>query len=374
MKRYIDLFCGAGGLSLGLEQAGFKVAFASDFDSICSNTYIKNRNLNPKKFFCGDIRFLNASHSDLISSLSGIDLVAGGPPCQGFSMANRQRVINDPRNVLYKEYLKFLKVISPKFFIMENVKGMLNKIDEIIEDFSTILGSEYNIAYSLFNVKDYGVPQNRERLIIIGNRIGVSTEDIINSIKSKSKYCPRFVLYDAIGNLPKLKPNRIKNNTSIENFDVGFFKVKFDYIRDNFYRFINGNKDINFLYNHKNRYNNDRDIEIYTRLPQGGNSLDPSISDIMPYTNRLDIFKDKYYKLKYNEICKTITSHMRYDCNMYIHPTQSRGLSPREAARIQTFPDDYVFYGAQNLWYKQIGNAVPVKFAEIIGKEVIKYL
>lgn len=374
MKRYIDLFCGAGGLSLGLEQAGFKVAFASDFDSICSNTYIKNRNLNPKKFFCGDIRFLNASHNDLISSFRGIDLVAGGPPCQGFSMANRQRVINDPRNVLYKEYLKFLKVVSPKFFIMENVKGMLNKIDEIIEDFSTILGSEYNIAYSLFNVKDYGVPQNRERLIIIGNRIGISTEDIINNIKSKSKYCPRFVLFDAIGNLPKLKPNRIKNNTSIENFDVGFFKVKFDYIRDNFYRFINGNKDIDFLYNHKNRYNNDRDIEIYTRLPQGGNSLDPSISDIMPYTNRLDIFKDKYYKLKYDEICKTITSHMRFDCNMYIHPTQPRGLSPREAARIQTFPDDYVFYGAQNLWYKQIGNAVPVKFAETIGKEVIKYL
>ena len=99
-----------------------------------------------------------------------------------------------------------------------------------------------------------------------------------------------------------------------------------------------------------------------------------SIADIMPYKSRNGIFKDKYFKLRFDDVCKTITSHMKFDCNMYIHPTQARGLSPREAARIQTFPDDFVFYGPQNSWYKQIGNAVPVKLAQVIGEEVIKYL
>ena len=128
------------------------------------------------------------------------------------------------------------------------------------------------------------------------------------------------------------------------------------------------------LYNHKNRYNNPRDIEIYRRLPQGANSLHESIADIMPYTRRNGIFKDKYFKLDENQICKTITSHMKFDCNMYIHPWEARGLSPREAARIQTFPDDYVLTGAQNSWYAQVGNAVPVKLAEAIGRGIIKFI
>ena len=94
----------------------------------------------------------------------------------------------------------------------------------------------------------------------------------------------------------------------------------------------------------------------------------------MPYTNRRNIFKDKYFKLDETKICKTITAHMQYDCNMYIHPWEARGLSPREAARVQTFPDDYVFMGPQNSWYAQIGNAVPVKFAEIVGLSIAEFL
>ena len=94
----------------------------------------------------------------------------------------------------------------------------------------------------------------------------------------------------------------------------------------------------------------------------------------MPYSRRNNIFKDKYYKLPKNKISKTITSHMKYDCNMYIHPDQSRGLSPRDAARIQSFPDDYIFMSSNNSWYEQIGNAVPVKMAELMGKSIIKYL
>lgn len=372
--KVIDLFCGCGGLSLGLEQAGFKVAFASDIDQNCATTYQKNFGIEESQMYVGDIRELNKRNDLLKSDFKGIDLVCGGPPCQGFSMANRQRIIDDPRNFLYKEYLIFLSKIQPNFFIIENVRGMLNKIEEIIEDISNVLGAKYNVSYNLFNVKDFGVPQSRERLIIIGNKIGVDSSKIIEEIKERSSSIKKHNLYDAIGDLPELKPNRIKNNSKAENDDIGYFCIEYKYAKTEFRTFINGDRKITKLYNHKNRYNNDRDIEIYTRLPQGANSLHESIADIMPYKSRNDIFKDKYFKLEYNKVCKTITSHMMYDCNMYIHPVQSRGLSPREAARIQTFPDDFVLYGPQNKWYKQVGNAVPVKFAQVIGEEVIKYL
>ena len=315
---------------------------------------------------------LNDNIEKFSNYLTDLDLVCGGPPCQGFSMANRQRLIDDPRNRLYKEYLRFLQFTMPKFFVMENVKGMQKKIDEILNDFKETLGGEYDIAYSVLNAKDFGIPQNRERFIVIGNRIGVKSIEIFNRIKSKTKKA--FSLSEAISDLPELKPNRTKNNHSLENDAIGFIEKEHSYKRTNFYKFINGDKSVRKLFNHKNRYNNDRDIEIFSRLPQGGNSLHNSISDIMPYTKRKDIFKDKYFKLKENDICKTITSHMKFDCNMYIHPTQSRGLSPREAARIQTFPDDFVFIGSQNSWYHQIGNAVPVKLAEIIGRSILEWL
>lgn len=372
--KMIDLFCGCGGLSVGFEQAGFSVSFASDIDPICSDTYMKNISLSIDHMFIGDIADLNLKYNAYSSFFQDIDLVCGGPPCQGFSMANRQRLIDDPRNYLYKEFLSFLEKTKPKFFVMENVKGMLNKIDEIVNDISNILGNSYNIHYKVFNAKDFGVPQNRERLILIGNRLGVSSVQIIEHIIARGAKLPRFSLKDAIGDLPKLEPNRRKNSTKIEDNDIGFFERSYIYEKTPFYLFINSDRELRTLYNHKNRYNNDRDIEIFRRLPQGANSLHPSIQDIMPYKSRNDIFKDKYFKLKYDDVCKTITSHMKFDCNMYIHPTQARGLSPREAARIQTFPDDFVFYGPQNSWYKQIGNAVPVKLAKTIGEEIAEYL
>ena len=131
---------------------------------------------------------------------------------------------------------------------------------------------------------------------------------------------------------------------------------------------------MNKLYNHKNRYNNDRDIEIFTLLPQGKNSLHKSIEHIMPYKSRNHIFKDKYFKLDENDVCKTITSHMKHDCNMYIHPYQARGLSPREAARIQSYPDSYFFLGSYTKTYMQIGNSVPPLMARYFAKVIKKYL
>ena len=373
-KQYkmIDLFAGCGGLSLGMEQAGFTPWFVNEIVETFCNTYKANHQLSYEHYYVGDINELNAHLDEYEQYFSDITLVCGGPPCQGFSMANRQRILDDPRNQLYKAYLTFLSKVRPKFFVMENVKGMSNKIDEIKQNFKDFLGEEYLFDYRLLRAQDFGVPQNRERFIMIGNRLGIEPLDIFDTI-FENKRKP-FVLRDALEGLPHLEARKQKGAKDVENAESGFTICDFTYPDTDFYHFINGDKNITKLYNHKNRYNNPRDIEIYRRLPQGANSLHPSIADIMPYKSRNDIFKDKYFKLDETQICKTITSHMKFDCNMYIHPWESRGLSPREAARVQTFPDDYIITGAQNMWYAQVGNAVPVKLAKAIGDGIMKFI
>lgn len=370
--KMVDLFAGCGGLSLGMEKAGFTPWFVNEIVETFCNTYKLNHKLSNDHYYVGDINDLNLHISDYEKYLNDITLVCGGPPCQGFSMANRQRIIDDPRNSLYKAYLLFLKNVRPKFFVMENVKGMGKKIKEIKQNLYDYLGDDYKFEYSLLKAQDYGVPQNRERFILIGNRLGIDPKSIFEEIYNNQH--KSFTLKNAIEGLPHLGAKKVKGKSDVENEISGFTSMEFKYLENDFYHFINGNKVIHKLYNHKNRYNNERDIEIYRRLPQGANSLHESIADIMPYKRRIDIFKDKYFKLDENQICKTITSHMKFDCNMYIHPWEPRGLSPREAARIQTFPDDYIFSGPQNMWYAQIGNAVPVKLAEAIGKAIIKFL
>ena len=372
MYKFEDLFAGCGGLSLGLQQAGFAPWFINEIVEQFCNTYKFNHDLSDEHYYVGDIAELNLHLDEYKEILSDITLVCGGPPCQGFSMANRQRILDDPRNSLYKQYLIFLRNVRPKFFVMENVKGMMNKIEEIKQNFKEYLGEEYQFDYAILKAQDYGVPQNRERFIMIGNRVGVSPHLIFEEIY-RHKRKP-FVLKDALEGLPHLIAKKEKGSKGIECADSGFTECDFTYIHNDFYSFINGDKEITKLYNHKNRYNNERDIEIYRRLPQGANSLHESIADIMPYKRRNDIFKDKYFKLDESQICKTITSHMKFDCNMYIHPWDARGLSPREAARIQTFPDDYVITGSQNMWYAQVGNAVPVKLAKAIGDGIMKFI
>lgn len=370
--KFVDLFAGCGGLSVGLQQAGFTPWFVNEIVEQFCNTYKFNHNLSDEHYFVGDIADLNAHIDEYKEILSDITLVCGGPPCQGFSMANRQRILDDPRNALYKQYLIFLKTVRPKFFIMENVKGMMNKINEIKQNFTEYLGDEYQFDYALLRAQDYGVPQNRERFIMIGNRVGISPKKIFEEIYKHKR--PSFVLKDALIGLPHLVAKKEKGSKGVEDAESGFTECDFTYIHNDFYKFINGDKEITKLYNHKNRYNNERDLEIYRRLPQGANSLHESIADIMPYKRRNGIFKDKYFKLDETQICKTITSHMKFDCNMYIHPWDARGLSPREAARIQTFPDDYVITGSQNMWYAQVGNAVPVKLAKAIGDGIMKFI
>lgn len=372
--KCIDTFAGCGGLSLGLKNVGFNPVLINEIEPKFLESYYFNHNIHLDNYYCGDIKYI-ANSEELKKKFKNIDLIVGGPPCQGFSMANRQRLLDDPRNVLYKNYLELLSNVRPKFFVMENVKGMMNKSNEILDDFHNILGEDYSIDMVLLNAKNFGIPQNRERVFVIGSREKhVTASQIIADIIQTSESCKKFKLADALSSLPELKPKKVKNVRGLENNDIGYKFRTYEYASNEYLTFINSNSTTNYLSNHTNRYNNDRDVEIFSRLPQGANSLHESIADIMPYSSRNHMFKDKYYKLNEREVCKTITSHMKFDCNMYIHPTQPRGLSPREASRVQTFPDDFVFMGSNNTWYAQIGNAVPVKLAEAIGQEIIKYI
>ncbi|MFT6923335.1 MAG: DNA (cytosine-5)-methyltransferase 1 [Crocinitomicaceae bacterium] len=368
---FADFFSGAGGLGLGLEQAGFKSSFVSDHNKSALQTYYLNRDLPLENYHLGDMKGI-VENLDDYAILKDTFLIAGGPPCQGFSMANRQPLLNDPRNELYKDFLQVLEETTPPFFILENVRGMAKKREEIEADMKRMLGGKYKYCFLSLNAKNYDIPQNRERLFIIGNRIGVNPEEIANSIKSQG-LGTKYSLKHALMGLPEIEAGTEFNQTLLENDRIGYKINKVNIPQTEYSNYINDSRTQEYVFNHKSRYNNDNDIEIFRRLPQGANSLHESIQDIMKYKSRNDIFKDKYYRLKPDSISKAITSHMKFDCHMYIHPSQARGLSPREAARIQTFPDDYIFMGRPNEWYQQIGNAVPVKLAKVLGNEIMKY-
>lgn len=372
LPKFADFFSGAGGLSLGLEQSGFQPEFVSDYNFSALQTYYLNHDLGLEKYHFGDMRQFMEAHGNHLDSLKRTFLIAGGPPCQGFSTANRQPLLNDPRNELYKDFLLILQEIKPPFFLLENVRGMSRKISEIRKDMKYFLGVEYEYSFLILNAKDYNIPQNRERFFIIGNRIGVNPSSIELNIKSQARGS-EFKLRHALEGLPEIHAGTDFNQPFIENDRIGYKIRKFNIPETTYSQYINAGRRQNYLFNHKSRFNNENDREIFRRLPQGGDSHHDSIQDILKYKNRKDIFKDKYYKLLPDRECKAITSHMRFDCHMYIHPWQARGLSPREAARVQTFPDDYIFMGRPNEWYQQIGNAVPVKLAEVLGREIIKY-
>ncbi len=371
--KMVDLFCGAGGLSLGFTQEGFVTCLANDIQEVCVDTYAHNHpETSRNRIILGDIKEAVVDRVDELLEGVDVDIIVGGPPCQGFSMANRQRLIDDPRNKLYKYFVEIVQKVSSPFFVMENVKGMLSVKEQVIEDFKAI---GYSVSAHVLNAKDYGVPQNRERLIYIGNRIGLDNEKVFAEIISSSKSIPDYFLEDALYGLRELKASRIKNSTELDTEESGR-RIDHDFIQqyNEYVSLINQGRRYPAVLNHKARYNNDRDIEIFRRLNPGDKSTDPKIADIMPYASRNDIFKDKYFKLEPDKVCKTITAHMKFDCNMYIHPYEARGLTPREAARVQSYPDDYFFRGAYTKTYMQIGNSVPPLLGRAIAAVVKKYI
>ncbi len=383
----VDFFCGAGGLSLGFIQEGFNVKLANDIEDVCIQTYKYNHpELPTSRLIQGDIKQIVDNIENYIDE--DIDVVVGGPPCQGFSEANRQRVIDDPRNKLYKYFIQAVEKIAPKFVVMENVKGMLKVADQVVEDYESLKlckeGREYTykVEYRVLNSQDFSVAQSRERLIYIAVRSDVMTdkriapEDIFIEITNSCSEHKTFVLQDALDYIKPLEAPRIKNMNEVDS-DITGKKIDANLFtgHDNEYlSLINNNRDIPFVFNHKARYVSDVNYEIYKRLNSGDDATDEKISDIMPYAHRNHCFKDKYFKLYADRPCRTITAHLKMDCHSHIHPSQIRALTPREAARVQSFPDDYLFWGAYLKTYMQIGNAVPPMMARGIAHVIKQYL
>ena len=385
--RIVDFFCGAGGLSLGFIQEGFTVALANDIEDVCIQTYKYNHPELPSQYVVqGDIR-------QIVDNIEGyiqgdIDVVIGGPPCQGFSEANRQRVIDDPRNKLYKYYLKAVEKIAPKFVVMENVKGMLKVAHQVVEDYEALRinknGTEYTykVFYEVLNSQCFSVAQSRERLIYIAIRSDVmqekkvSPEVIFAEIKKSCNANTVYTLQSVLDDIKPLDAPRIKNCNEIDSETTGKKIDLNEFVENNnpYLALINKGRAISYLYNHKARYCSDVNYEIYRRLNSGDDATDEKIKDIMPYAHRNHCFKDKYFKLYADRPCRTITAHLRMDCHSHIHPYQVRSLTPREAARAQSFPDDYLFLGAYLKTYMQIGNAVPPMMANGIAKIIKKYL
>ena len=383
----VDFFCGAGGLSLGFLQEGFHVKLANDIEDVCIQTYKYNHpELPSDKLIQGDIKQIVDNIDSYIDT--DIDVVVGGPPCQGFSEANRQRVIDDPRNKLYKYFLQAVEKIVPRFVVMENVKGMLKVAEQVREDYENLKIEKkgciysYKVRYRVLNSQNFSVAQSRERLIYIAIRDdvieskGINPETIFEEIERSYSEYKIYNLQDALNDIKPLEAPRIKNTNEIDS-DITGKKIDVNYYEDNnneYLKLINMNRNIPYVFNHKARYVSDVNYEIYRKLDQGNDATDEKIADIMPYAHRNHCFKDKYYKLIADKPCRTITAHLRMDCHSHIHPYQIRALTPREAARVQSFPDDYLFWGAYLKTYMQIGKAVPTMMARGIAKIIKRYL
>jgi DNA (cytosine-5)-methyltransferase 1 len=385
--RTIDFFCGAGGLSLGFGLEGFQIDLANDYEAVCIETFKYNHpEVKEDRVISGDIREIVNHIENYIQN--DIDVVIGGPPCQGFSSANQQRIIDDPRNELYKYYIKAIEKIAPKFVVMENVKGMLPYAKQIIEDYNNITIKKGGHTYSyktdckILVSDNFGVAQKRHRLIFIGIREDVFKDkkitptQILEQIEGNQKGTKQHILKDALEFIKPLDAPKVKNTTEIDDELTGK-KVDFNSfngMENSYLKLINQNRKIDFIFNHKARYVNEINYEIYKTLEQGEDGTSEKVRHVMPYLHRNHIFKDKYFKLIENKPSRTITAHLKMDCHSHIHPWQVRSITPREAARIQSFPDDYLFLGAYLKTYMQIGNAVPPVMARGIAKEIKKYL
>lgn len=385
--KVVDFFAGAGGLSCGFTQAGYRVCFANDFEDVCVRTYRYNHpELPSRNVLREDIRKIVANINDYVNE--DIDIVVGGPPCQSFSSANQRRIIDDPRNELYKYYIEVIKKICPKFVLMENVKGMLSVAHQVVEDYKAIKIKKngkvytYDVSYRLLNAMNFGVAQSRERLIYLAIRDDVAyskqvtPEVLFHEIEKACENSPHYNLQSALEYIKPLEAPRVKGMTEVDDEKTGkkIGDNEYDSCGNSYLKSINQGRQLPYVYNHKARYCSDVNYEIFKRLDQGEDATSPKIADIMPYARRNNIFKDKYFKLYADRPCRTITAHLKMDCLSHIHPYQIRSLTPREAARVQSFPDDYLFLGAYLKTYMQIGNAVPVIMAQQIANIIKNYL
>jgi DNA (cytosine-5)-methyltransferase 1 len=430
--RILDLFAGAGGLSLGFEMVRddsgkqvFELYRAVEIDKYCCET-LRNR-YGDGKVIEGDLT-KKTVHEKVIRECKGrVSVVVGGIPCQSFSTIgprsgygkNSEEFKDDKRDHLYREFRNIVRELSPNIFVIENVRGILSKkdgggrkiIDRIITDFEDMgynLQNSEGKKYLILNAADYGVPQRRERVILIGIKKEWNTIDVPSiepthydpapengKESGNNGLLPYVTLYDAIGDLPGVKPRitdtglrgrqlaRIKSlNKRIDSgqervaFDGKKFKEHlstisdsgkkyFDFVRPNGYAFTD---------HHLARSQQLTDIKLFRHMKEGETAKEfctrrPELAkQLIKY--KMDTFTDKYRKQCSNKPCTTVFAHLEKDGNRFIHPEQARTITPREAARIQSFPDDFIFSGPFIKKYRQIGNAVPPLMAHNIAKAV----
>lgn len=326
--NFISLFTGAGGLDIGFKEAGYNCVFASDIMPQAKETF--NENYPDIPFVLNDIRLIPIDEIKNKIGNKSIDIIIGGPPCQGFSnMGNKNSA--DPRNLLFENYVKIVDEIQPKCFLFENVKGLQTMFegrffDKVVNSFLKI---GYNIYYSLIDSSNYGVPQKRERIIILGTKI------------NRPFYFP------------------LHNKNSFGNIKT--FK--------NVGEAINDLMSLNESYpNHIQLNHSEIVIRRYELIPEGGKLPKP---ELLPEEIRRKNFGNTYTRLHRGEISSTIVPGNNA---LPVHPILNRSLTPREAARIQTFPDSFIFKGDRRSQCILVGNAVPPLLAAKLAEAVKKFI
>lgn len=344
--KIIDLFSGVGGLSLGFEWAGFESVAAIDFWDDAIKTF--NHNRSNKVGMTVDIKKFNDNVLPKLIKTHKIDGVIGGPPCQGYSTARLSNItekvheINKERNHLYLEFFRTVKLVKPKFFVIENVRGIVtaNKgmfVKDIIKRFG---GIGYEVEFQILNASDFGVPQNRQRVFFVGLQ------------KHKFSFPPKKTLKistkEAICDIIKADENKIQKY-SIEPLN-DFQKLM--------------RKKSKHLLNHEITIHSEQTASVISLVPDGGNikSLPASFWEIRRYNKA---FQRMNSKLPSNTID---TGHRNY-----FHYSENRIPTARESARIQSFPDNFEFIGTKGSQYKQIGNAVPPLLANALAKKIKSY-
>ncbi|MBN2063698.1 MAG: DNA cytosine methyltransferase [Sedimentisphaerales bacterium] len=351
----VELFAGAGGLSVGLETAGFNVVLANEIDKDFAETFRLNHPMC--RVINDDIHNINFKKAIQELGFSEISLVSGGPPCQGFSTVgskNRQ----DPRNSLFYEYLRAVREIEPNYIIFENVSGFKRMYNgEVYHTLIQELDSMgYDTISGILDASDFGLPQIRQRTIVIGWKSGLKPIEWPAATHSPEKTLfggiPKLTLMDAISDLPPLGDN--------DRCDIYSSPPLNDYQKR-----LRGRCQI--LTEHNSANYGPKMREILSLIPEGG-----TVDDLPEELRPKSYFKNTYSRLWPNKLCPTITRNFGTpSSSRCVHPYQNRALSTREGARIQSFPDSYIFTGSKTSKNLQIGNAVPPILGEVIGGQII---